>query len=88
MDVMPGQFEAAIKLIHEYPDLEAFECDLAKVRKQKGSPIAFKTAAEVMQAVRMELLSKEEARQLLGLPARPPRWWARLFSGQTESGSV
>ena len=82
MDVAPGQFEAAIKIIHDYPDLATLEQDLVRVRRQKGDPIRFKTAAEVMQALRLELLTKAEARQLLGLVGRSLAWWEKLWLGQ------
>jgi hypothetical protein len=79
-DVSPEELEAALRIIKEYPDLDDLEHDLAIARALGGpQPLAFRNAGEVLQAVRLDVLSPSEARPFLGLPERLP-WWRRLFS--------
>jgi segregation and condensation protein A len=49
-------------------------------RRRPPDPVTVRTAGEVLEAVRLKLVTREEARRLLGLPARR----ARVRAGTAE----
>jgi hypothetical protein len=49
-------------------------------RRRLPDPVTVRTAGEVLEAVRLKLVTREEARRLLGLPARR----ARVRAGTAE----
>jgi len=53
--------------------LAAARRSVSGARKRTTEPVPFRTATEVQEAVQMRLLTREEARRLLGLRAAPSR---------------
>jgi hypothetical protein len=51
------------------------------VRRRLPEPVPLRSAGDVLEAVRLRLVTREEARRLLGLRARPSPRAARLTGG-------
>ena len=56
-------------------------------RRRLPDPVTVRTAGEVLEAVRLKLVTREEARRLLGLPARRARARVRTAERAGAAGS-
>jgi hypothetical protein len=74
IDLTPADFSRLAELLHAHGGLDGLAQAAAAGAKigsrARRQPVAFRDAGQVLDAVAAKVISRDEARRLLGIPAR------------------